>query len=273
MSLRWNLIPVYVVLVISSVLMVAPLVLTGFSAFKSPDQFLYEPWVPPRPPVFDNFVSAWYKGRFNIYFKNSVIISTIDALSMVFIATMAAYAFVFLRFPGSKLLLPLFLAGLMVPVPALILPLYTTMHGFRLINTYLAVIFADLSLALPFFIFIIRAYFFGIPNELRDAAKIDGASELRIFWNVMFPLAKPVIVTTALLEFLWSWNDLLLRLVFLTKDSMRTLSVGLLFFQGAHTHDIGGSAAAALILAGPVIVLFLIFQRQFIQGLTQGAFK
>ena len=146
---------------------------------------------------------------------------------------------------------------------------------FRLINTYLAVIFADLSLALPFLFLLFVLTFLGIPNDLRDAAKIDGASELRIFGMLCFP-SKPVIVTTALLEFCGVGMTLLLRLVFLTKDSMRTLSVGLLFFQkGAHTpHDIGeASAAAALILAGPVIVLFLIFQRQFIQGLTQGAFK
>jgi len=271
--LRWNLIPVYVVLVITSALIVAPLVLTVFAALKSPEQFLYKPWIPPRPPVFENFVSAWYKARFNIYFKNSVIISTIDALAMISIATMAAYAFVFIRFPGSNLLLPLFLAGLMVPVTALILPLYAIMNSFDLINTHFGVILADLSLALPFFIFIGRAYFLSIPSELRDAARVDGAGEFRIFWNVMFPLAKPVIITTALLEFLWSWNDLLLRLVFLTKDSLRTLTVGLLFFQGLHTRDVGGNAAAALILAGPIIVLFLIFQRQFIQGLTKGAIK
>jgi len=271
--MRWNLIPIYVILVITSTLVIAPLVLTVFAALKSPEQFLYEPWIPPRPPVFQNFMSAWYKARFNIYFKNSVIISTIDALLMIFIASMAAYAFAFIPFLGSNLLLPLFLAGLMVPVPALILPLYAIMNSFNLINTYFGVILADLSLALPFFIFIIRAYFLSIPSELRDAARVDGASEFRIFWSVMFPLARPVVITTALLEFLWSWNDLLLRLVFLTKDSLRTLTVGLLFFQGLHTHDVGGNAAAALILAGPVIILFLIFQRQFIYGLTRGAIK
>ncbi|MEN3203179.1 MAG: carbohydrate ABC transporter permease, partial [Atribacterota bacterium] len=176
-------------------------------------------------------------------------------------------------FPGRKILLIVLILGLMAPVTALILPLYAIMNSFGLVNTYLAVIAADLALALPFFIFIVRAYFLNVPAELRDAAKVDGASELRIFWNVMFPLAKPMIVVVALLEFLWSWNDLLLRLVFLTKDPLRTLTVGLLFFQGLHTHDPGGSAAAALILAGPVIALFLVFQRQFVQGLTQGAFK
>ncbi|MEM1875152.1 MAG: carbohydrate ABC transporter permease [Candidatus Hadarchaeales archaeon] len=271
--MHWKLTPVYIVLGVTSVLVVAPLILTFFSSLKSPDQFLRAPWTPPYPPTFDNFVSAWYKGRFNVYFKNSVIISTVDALLMVFIATTAAYAFAFLRFPGNKALLLILILGLMAPVTALILPLYAVMNSFGLVNTRLAVIAADLALALPFFIFIVRAYFLSIPNELRDAAKVDGANEFRIFWNIMFPLAKPIVTVVALLEFLWSWNDLLLRLVFLTKDPLRTLTVGLLFFQGLHTHDPGGSAAAALIIAGPVIALFLVFQRQFIQGLTQGAFK
>jgi len=271
--MRWGLVPVYIVLFVTSVLMAAPLVLTIFSSLKSPDQFLRAPWVPPSPPVFDNFVSAWYRGRFNVYFKNSVMISTIDASLMALIATMAAYALAFLRFPGNRALLVILILGLMAPVTALILPLYAVMNSFGLVNTRLAVIAADLALALPFFIFIVRAYFLNLPAELRDAAKVDGANEFQVFWNVMFPLAKPIVVVVVLLEFLWSWNDLLLRLVFLTKDPLRTLTVGLLFFQGLHTHDPGGSAAAALILAGPVIILFLLFQRQFIQGLTQGAFK
>lgn len=149
--MRWGLVSVYVVLAITSVLIVAPLVLRVFSSLKSPDQFLRPPWVPPYPPIFDNFVSAWYKGRFNVYFKNSVIISTIDAFLMVFIATTAAYAFAFLRFPGRKILLIVLILGLMAPVTALILPLYAIMNSFGLVNTHLAVIAADLALALPFF--------------------------------------------------------------------------------------------------------------------------
>lgn len=271
--MRRKLIPVYVILTITAVFMMAPLILTLFTAFRSPRELVTAPWIPPWPPILDNFKTAWIDGHFNIYFKNTVLISTIDALLMIPIASMAAYAFTFIDFPCRNILLVIFLAGLMVPPTGIIIPLYVTIRDVGLINRHLGVILADVSLALPIFVFLIRAFFLGIPRELEEAARVDGAGEFRTFWSIMLPLAKPAIVTTALLEFLWSWNDLLLRLVFLTKDPLRTLTVGLLFFQGSQTRNVAGSTAAAVIMAGPIVILFLIFQRQFIYGLTQGAIK
>jgi len=118
-----------------------------------------------------------------------------------------------------------------------------------------------------------RAAFKDLPGELEDAARIDGASEFRIFWHVMLPLAKPSLLTLALLEFLWSWNDLLLPLVFITNDELRTLPVGMLFYRSRFSVDYGLMSAGVLILSLPVIVMFLIFQRSFVKGLTGGALK
>jgi raffinose/stachyose/melibiose transport system permease protein len=264
---------VYVPLIALLIFAVAPLLLAWFTAFKTGNESIYHPFRPPLNPTLDNIVDAWTTGRFSVYFKNSVIISVADVIGMVVIASLAGYAFARMRFPGQNLLLVIFLIGLTIPVAAIIIPLYVTMRDFHLLDSYASVIVADIALACPIFIFIMRAFFKDLPRELDDAARVDGAGEFQIFWQVMLPLAKPGVMTVALLEFLWSWNDLLLPLVFLVTDDLRTLPVGMLFFQGRFTIDFGLMCAGVLILSLPVTVLFVIFQRDFVRGLTSGALK
>ena len=264
---------VYLPLGILLVFAVAPLLLTWFTAFKTDEQQLTNPYGLPLPPTLDNLREAWTVGRFSIYFRNSVIISIADVIGMLVVSSLAGYAFARLRFPGQRLILYGLLVGLTIPVAAIIIPLYVTMRDFRLLDSYGSVIVADIALAAPIFVFIMRAFFKDLPRELDDAARVDGANELQIFWQVMLPLAKPGLMTVALLEFLWSWNDLLLPLVFLVTDDLRTLPVGMLFFQGRFTIDYGLMSAGVLIISLPVTVLFLIFQRDFVKGLASGALK
>jgi raffinose/stachyose/melibiose transport system permease protein len=264
---------VYLPLTLLLIFAVAPLLLAWFAALKSSEQLLVNPWGPPLPPTLEKVFEAWTVGHFSIYFRNSVIISVVDVIGMVVIASLAGYAFARLRFPGQRILLYTLLIGLTIPVAAIIIPLYLTMRDFHLLDSYGSVIVADIALAAPIFVFIMRAFFKDLPAELDDAARIDGANEFQIFWQVMLPLARPGIVTVALLEFLWSWNDLLLPLVFLVTDDLRTLPVGMLFFQGRFSIDLGLMSAGVLILSLPVTLLFLFFQRDFVKGLASGALK
>jgi raffinose/stachyose/melibiose transport system permease protein len=264
---------VYLPLTLLLIFAVAPLLLAWFAALKSSEQLLVNPWGPPLPPTLEKVFEAWTVGHFSIYFRNSVIISVVDVIGMVVIASLAGYAFARLRFPGQRILLYTLLIGLTIPVAAIIIPLYLTMRDFHLLDSYGSVIVADIALAAPIFVFIMRAFFKDLPRELDDAARIDGANEFQIFWQVMLPLARPGIVTVALLEFLWSWNDLLLPLVFLVTDDLRTLPVGMLFFQGRFSIDLGLMSAGVLILSLPVTLLFLVFQRDFVKGLASGALK
>lgn len=263
----------YVALITLFVFAVAPLMLAWFTAFKTSSDVLAHPFRPPTSPTLDNVREAWTVGRFNVYFKNSLIISLIDVAGMLVVATLAGYALARLQFPGKRLLLLVLLVGMTVPVSAILIPLYMRMRDFHLLDTYGSVIIADIALAAPIFVFIMRAFFKDLPRELEDAARLDGASEFQLLWQIMLPLAKPGLVTVALLEFLWSWNDLLLPLVFLVTDDLRTLPVGMLFYQGKFTVDYGLMCAGVLILSLPVTILFLIFQRNFVQGLTSGALK
>ncbi|MDW3225375.1 MAG: carbohydrate ABC transporter permease [Paracoccaceae bacterium] len=256
-----------------AILMVSPLILTVFSSLKPTTELGNPPWYPPIDLTFEHYARVWTEGKFNIYFLNTLIISTVDAIVMIGVASLAAYALVFMDFRGKMIVQVLFLIGLMIPVTAIILPLYSIVRSIGLVNTHLGVIFADLALALSVFVFMFSSYFIGVPKALHEAARIDGATEFQIYRRVVMPIATPAVVTTALLEFLWSWNDLLLRLLLLPRDEMRTLSVGLLNFQGTMTRDVSGLSSGTVIMALPVVLLFFVFQRHFVRGMTAGAVK
>lgn len=261
------------VLGIFAILMASPLILTLFTSLKPTTELVNPAWYPPLNFTFEHYLRVWTEGGFSRYFLNTLIISVVDAAVMVVIASLAGYALVFVDFRGKAIVQVLLVVGLMIPVTAIILPLFSTVRTFGLVNTHLGVILADLALAVSVFVFMFVSYFVGIPKALHEAARIDGANEFQIYRRVVMPIATPAVVTTALLEFLWSWNDLLLRLLLLTRDEMRTLSVGLLNFQGTMTRDVTGLSAGTIIMAIPVVLLFLFFQRHFVRGMTQGAVK
>lgn len=264
---------VYLLLALFSVFVITPLLLTVFTAFKDPSVPLNNPWKIPFPPVLKNLGFAWAEGHFGMYLKNSVFISTVDALIMVFLSVTTGYAFAFFRFKASSVLLNYFLLGIIVPPTAIIIPLFVTVRSLGLYNNHFGVVLADIALALPIFIFLMRGFFVTIPKAMRESGRLDGAGELIILMKIILPMAKPAVVTVALLEFIWSWNDLLLRLVFLSRDAYRTMTVGLLFFQGTMTRNVHGITAGTLIMIVIPMVLFAFFRRQFIEGMASGAVK
>jgi ABC-type glycerol-3-phosphate transport system permease component len=250
-----------------------PLILAWFTAFKTPTQLLHDPYGIPIPPVFENLDQAWNVGHFDIYFKNSVIITIGSVAGMVVVTSLAGYAFGRMHFAGQRVLLFLFLIGLTVPTTTIVIPLYLTMRDFSLLDTYQGVMVAHIATGMPIFVFIMRAFFRSLPVEIDDAARVDGCSEFGVFRHVMLPLAMPGVLTVALLETLWSWNNLLLPLVLLPTDQNRTLPVGLLFYQGRFSVNYTLASAGVLIISVPVIILFFFFQRRFVSGLTGGAVK
>lgn len=259
------------ILTVIAILMCLPLAITLLTALK-PTAESGDPLGLPSRITLDHLVRVW-NGGFNRYFYNSLLISTVDAAAMILLASLAGYALVFIRFPGKGVVSVLFLAGLMVPATAIVLPLFATVRSFGLINTHLAVIVSDVALALPIFVLLFVSYFRKVPKVLHESAMIDGASEFQIYARIILPIAVPVVITTGLLEFLWSWNDLLLRLLLLPREDARTLAVGLLSFQGQMTRDAAGLSAGAVIMSLPVVALFLVFQRHFVRGMTAGAVK
>ncbi|MGI6258948.1 MAG: carbohydrate ABC transporter permease [Anaerolineaceae bacterium] len=274
MKLRWNkLIPRYLILTIFMLIVCIPLWGALMSAFKADSELLSSPFSLPQTWTLENFKEAWTVGRFSQFFKNSVFVTTVVVIVSVFLSILSGYAFGQLPLPGKKLLFPLMLIGYMVPFEAVIIPLYHWMGALGLRNTYWALILPQIGLSVSFGTLWMSSFFENAPQELVDAATIDGATRWQTLWGILFPLSRPATTTLIVLIFMWTWNEFLLALVMVQSESMRTLPVGLAFFQGRFSSNISLMAAGAIIVALPTILIYILFQRFFIRGMLGGAIK
>jgi len=222
---------------------------------------------------FGNITRVWRDGDFSSAFVTSCIISaTVVAMGTLF-SILAGYAFGTMRFPGSRVLFLALIAGLLVPTEAVVVPLYYDLRSAGLAGTYWSVIFPQLAGSVAFGTFWMRAFFASTGPELREAAMMDGASQRRILWTILVPLARPAIQTLIVLLFLFSFNDFLLPLVMLQDPNVQTVPLSVATFLGGRQADVTGLAAAGLIACVPVMVLYIIFQRRLIEGLLTGAIK
>jgi raffinose/stachyose/melibiose transport system permease protein len=274
MTLHWRkIIPRYLVLTVFMLVVLLPIWGALMSAFKSNAEIATSPFSLPQIWTLENFRQAWTVGKFSVFFKNSVIVTTIVVVASVFLSTLSGYAFGQLPLPGRAILFPLMLVGYMVPFEAVVIPLYNWMGLLGLRNTYWALILPQIGLSVSFGTLWMSSFFENAPRELVDAATIDGCNRWQTLWQILWPLAKPATTTLIVLIFMWTWNEFLLALVMVQSEAMRTLSVGLAFFQGRYTSNLSLMAAGAIIVALPTVLIYIIFQRFFIRGMLGGAIK
>jgi len=273
-SRRWfTLLPNYLLLTLFLVIVILPVLGIFLSAFKTQAEVVKGPFALPSEFKFDNFINAWTIGRFSDYFKSSLIVSVTVVVISVFLSILTGFAFGVLSFPFQKILYVLLLIGFMVPFEAVIIPLYHFMYRLGLTDTYWALILPQVGLSVSFGTLWMTGFFRSAPQELIDAAAIDGCTRWQMLWKVLWPLARPAVLTLVVLVFMWTWNEFLLVLVMVQKEALRTLPVGLAFFQGRYTADIPRLAAGSIIAAGPIVAVYILFQRHFIRGLLGGAVK
>jgi raffinose/stachyose/melibiose transport system permease protein len=222
---------------------------------------------------FENYARAFDVAHFSSYLKSSLIVSVAVVAGTVVVSTLSGYAFGTMRFPGENILFYLLLTGLVIPFEAVIVPLYVELRTIRLTNTYASVILPLIATNSAFGTFWMRAYFRSVPRQLIESAALDGAGSLRILWKILLPGARPALLTLVVLVFMWSWNEFLLPLVMLSREDLRTAPLGLAFFAGRYTTDRVGMAAAAVMVALPVVVLFMATHRRFVHGMWVGALK
>lgn len=274
MTVHWKrLLPRYLVLTIFMMIVLLPVWGMLMSAFKSDTQIASSPFSLPQTWTLENFQQAWTIGKFSVFFKNSVIVTTAVVISSVFLSTLSGYAFGQLPIPGKNLLFPLMLLGYMVPFEAVIIPLYNWLDVLGLRNTYWALILPQVGLSVSFGTLWMSSFFENTPKELVDAATIDGCNRWQTLWAILWPLARPATTTLVVLIFMWTWNEFLLALVMVQTEAMRTLPVGLAFFQGKYTSNLSLMAAGAIIVALPTVLIYILFQRFFIRGMLGGAIK
>jgi multiple sugar transport system permease protein len=271
---------------IASLVVVTPFIWMLSLAFKPPTEvFGYPPRLLPDQATLENFVHVWESTNIPVALANSLIVSTLTVLLNCLVATAAGYAFARIDFGGSRLLFTLVLGSAMVPAVVQLIPLFLlTRHfplaggndllgqgGTGLLNSHVGLLLP--LIVQPLNIFLARQYFLDMPDELADSARVDGAGELRIFWQIYLPLAKPIVATIAILSFTGAWEDFLWPLVVVSSPDMQTLPLALSSFAASGVVQYGPLMASTVIAIVPVLLVFLAGQRHFVQGLGSGGVK
>ena len=265
--------PFYLVLGLATAITLVPIIWVFASALKSNKEIRENALALPQEWRFQNYVDAWFGASFDQYFFNSVVISVASVLLVLLLSSLAAYSFAKMRFRGNQLIFFVFLIGMAFPLSAKLGPLLSLMYKLDLANSRVGLILVYVAGSLPFSILMLRAFFAGFPQELEDSAALDGCSRFQFYLRILLPLSKPSLMALGIFVFMNTWNEFFQALLLINEDSKRTLPLGLTAFQDEYFTDFALSFAGINITALPVIVVYIIFQRNLIEGITVGSMK
>ncbi|KAF2962552.1 carbohydrate ABC transporter permease [Fervidobacterium sp. 2310opik-2] len=265
----------YVLSTIIVIIWMTPFIITFLTAFKSMDDIFMNPnvWSPPSKWNFENFKIAWTESKMQRYFFNTFIVASISTLGALFLSSLSAFALSWYEFKLKKFLIIVFVTGMLIPFQMLLIPVYSFSLKTHLYDTLTGVILFHVAFQIGFCTFFLRNFMITIPTSLFEAAKIDGANDFTIYRKIILPLLKPAVAALGILEFTWIWNDYLWSLILLQTDAKKTVTIGLTSLQGQWISSWNIIAAGSIIAAIVPIVVFIIFQKYFIQGLTMGSVK
>ena len=263
----------YTFLGIGCLIAIVPFVITTLASLKTMPEIVQNVLALPEAPNWGIYREAWIQGRFSRFFYNSTVVAIAVVIPSVLFSAMTGYAFARFRFRGSNALFAYLLIGLVVPLQAMVVPLFYLLREVNLLDSLWALILPQIALSMSFGTLLMRQAFASVPRDIVEASVLDGANSWQVLWQVMFPLSRPLIGTLGLLFFIWTWNEFLLPLVVNIDPAYHTLPVGILYFQQRWTSNMPLIAAGATIIFLPLILIFLLFQKQLIRGLTEGALK
>ncbi|MBE5909408.1 MAG: carbohydrate ABC transporter permease [Lachnospiraceae bacterium] len=264
---------IYLFFVLMTALYLVPLLWVFSVSFKTNAEIFSSPFSLPKSLFVDNYVVAWTAGKLGIATWNSFLVCVITLLLSMLIGSMIAFAIARMQWKLSKLVLTYFMLGMMIPVHCVLIPLFTRFAKIGLSNNLWGLVLPYLTFSLPVTIYIMTGFFRSIPNELLEAACIDGCSIYKIFFRVCLPLAKTGLFVTGLMTFVANWNELLLAMVFISDDNIKTLPVSLSKFVGPYNTNYSQMFAAIIIAIIPTIAVYCAFSNQIVDGLTAGAVK
>jgi len=259
--------------ILATIISLFPVYFMLVSSFKTKSEYIQNKWGLPSSLFLNNFNTALAGEKFFIRFANSAILTALSVGVSLVIACLAAYAFARMEFPAKDTLFNLVLSLMVVPPVVMVVPLFVSMVRWGLVNTYQGTSIIYIGLLLPFSVYMMTNFFRTIPREIIEASRIDGCSNLGVFWRIMMPLSAPAVITLVVVNALWVWNELLIALIFMQKDSMKTLMVGIAAMRSRNYVDIPATMAGLLIATIPIVIVYLFGQRYFIRGLTGGAVK
>jgi raffinose/stachyose/melibiose transport system permease protein len=251
-----------------------PVAILGYNSLKSPVELAQNPLGLPKEMVWENYPKAWERGNYSVSTRNSAMLVLMTVSGVLFLGGLAAYSLAKLHLPGANFLMIYLLAVSTLPIQLFLIPLFYLWRQLNLINTIPGLALIYIAMNAPFVIFLIRSYIVQLPPEFEDAARVDGANEWQIFSRIIVPMAWPAFLTSGLVVALGVWNELILATIFLSDPDKFTVVTGYYkFTERFGLRDWGLTSAAAVMMIAPVLVIFLIMQRRFIEGLTQGGVK
>lgn len=264
---------IQLVLAVNAVIMIYPLFVMVTSSFKTNAEIFSSPLSLPTHFSTANLEKVWTETNFVRYLANSVGITSASVALILLFSTLAGYAIARYRFRLSSLVLMFFLSGMTVPLKLAIIPLFIQLDTLGLVDSYLGLVLVYVAMGIPSAVFIMTGFLRTLPRELEESARMDGASEARIMWSIMLPLARPALVIVAIQNAVPIWNDFFFPLVLITSDNLKTLPQGLTVFVGEFTTDWGVLFTGLTLAALPITLLYIVLSKQFISGITQGAVK
>ena len=250
-----------------------PLLWVTLMSLRTTAEIFKDPYALPAPPHWHKFVDAWTKSNYGTYFWNSTLVVVVAVALVTVTGAMAAHVLARYRFRGNRLVRFLVLSGLVLPPQLVILALFQILLDVHLYNTHAGLILVYVATHVAMTVYILEGFFAQIPQDLFDAARMDGYSDFEIFWRVTLPIGAPAIFTAVTLNFIILWNEFLFAVVLLTDDDKRTLPLGIMHFTGSHQLDVGMAATGLMIAILPVIVLYAFFSETMIKGMTAGAVR
>jgi raffinose/stachyose/melibiose transport system permease protein len=270
----WPMLLIWIGLIILAVLWLIPFIIILLTSLRSMNDLISNgvfAW--PTRFLPENFAKAWSIGNFSVYFRNSLILILTKVPLGILIASLAAYPLAKMRFRFSNIIFVIFLVGLAIPVQVTLMPLLVMMKQLGIAGTLPALVPPYVVFGLPFQIFVMRGFFRTLPNELIEAARLDGCSEFTVFWRIMLPLSAPALITLFIIDALGTWNELLIALVLINSEAWLTVPVGLLRFQGQWSSRYTELMAGVVISIAPILFIYTFLQRYLVSGLTAGALK
>ncbi len=261
-SKNWRTVGIYVVLVAIALVMLLPLIWLISTAFKSPDENIFQFSLLPQSPTVGNFITVWQTNPFGRYLFNSTLIAIVTVILNLLFCSLAAYPLARLNFRGRELLFTIVVATILIPFQIVMIPLFILTVQLGLRNTYMGVILPEIASA--FGIFLLRQAFLGVPKELEEAARVDGCTELGIWWHIMLPSVRPALVTLSIFVLIGSWSNFLWPLIVLDRPEYYTLPLGVAQLMGTFRGDWRDVAAGSVISIAPILFFFIFAQRYIV---------
>ena len=263
----------YLVLIAFLFIFLTPFLWILSMSFKDKPELIRNPLGPPEEIRIDNYAKAWGQGRYKIYVPNTILYSLTIVAGVCTLSCLAGYGFAKLRFPGRDALFNVMLLGITLPFLSVMIPVFYLARDLGILGTIWGFIIPGIGVGLPFGAFLMRAFFLNVPDDLSDAGRVDGCNEWIIFLRIVLPLAGPGLTTLAVFQFLFTWTAFIMPLILVQRDALRPVALALPLFTGRYSADLPLIAAGTMITIAPVIGMYMLLQRKFVEGVTAGALK